>query len=145
MKTFYEHFKFSLDSLGLPTPNSLFKSVVVATATIKTLCEVVEKFGTKVTFREVLATVPAGYFSTALLFEATSVLINLTVAFYAGACIGALAYATGQYTSERMFSYNNLNYNQLINNCYRYGINVPQELKTYISCDFRRNAKILVA
>ena len=95
-KTFGEYFRENMNALGLPAPNSLFGTAATATATIKTLSDLVIKFGTRVTLLELLRTVPA-------LATGASELSTLGSAalatFYLGACIGSLAVATGQVTS----------------------------------------------
>ena len=97
-KTFYQHFKFSMDSLGLPTPNSLFGTYTTAVATIGSIATAVKTYGTSVTVGELIG---AGVLSEKLAVAAT-----LGAAFYLGACVGALAYALGQWTADNLWASN---------------------------------------
>ena len=90
-KTFYGYFKENMESLGLPAPDTLFGTLATATATISAIVASVEKFGTAVTIGELIG---AGILSEKLLAIAT-----LSAAYYAGACLGSLAVATGRYFS----------------------------------------------
>ena len=87
-KTFYDYFKENMEALGLPCPKTLFGTLTSATATTGAIVAVVEKFGTSVTIGELIG---AGVLSEALL-----VVGGVSAAFYAGACVGSLAVATGQ-------------------------------------------------
>src|SRR5687767_1314668 len=80
-KTFYEYFKESMDSVLLPAPDSLFNTVVTATATIGGIIAVVEKFGTSVTVSELILTAPTGIFSAAFAGEAILAFGGVTCAF----------------------------------------------------------------
>ncbi|GLP96854.1 hypothetical protein [Paraferrimonas sedimenticola] len=105
-KTFYEHFKTSLDSMGLPAPNNLFSTVTTASSTIGTLAGIVKTYGTKVTIAEAVLAVPAGSGAAAITAQLAKVIGACTLAFYVGACLGALAYASGEWTSERLWANN---------------------------------------
>lgn len=85
---FYGYFKENMDALGLPAPESLFGSVQSAVGTAAVILGFVDKFGTKVTVREMIG---AG---TRL--EALGVAGACAAAFYVGAVIGSLAVATGR-------------------------------------------------
>ena len=105
-KTFYQHFKYSMDSLGLPTPVSAFGTITTATSTISGLAALVTHFGKTATIAEIVATAPAGATSAPVLIELAKVVGGCALAFYVGACIGALAYATGEWTSDRLWANN---------------------------------------
>ncbi|HLJ50794.1 MAG TPA: hypothetical protein VKU01_32510 [Bryobacteraceae bacterium] len=84
-KSFYGCFKESLESLGLPAPDSLFKTSQEALKVIAAIAAAVAKLGTKVTIGEVIG---AGTPAEGLIAAA-----GVSTAFYLGACIGALLYA----------------------------------------------------
>lgn len=88
MPGFYDYFRENMTSLGLPAPESLFGSVQSAVGTATVLLASVDKYGTKVTIRELIG---AG---TRL--EALGVIGACAAAFYAGAVIGSLAVAAGR-------------------------------------------------
>lgn len=88
MSKFYEYFKENMDAMHLDVPETLFGKAGIAVGTAKTLLEYVDKFGTKVTVREVVL---AG---TRL--EKLAVVGAASVAYYTGAVIGSLAVATGR-------------------------------------------------
>ncbi len=95
-KTFGEYFTENMNALGLPAPNSLFGMTATAIGTIKTLSDLIIKFGPAVTLLEVLKTAP----TLAIGASELSTVGSATLAsFYFGACIGSLAVATGQVTS----------------------------------------------
>lgn len=95
-RTFYEHFEFSMNSVGLTAPKSLFETQATAIATVSTIVAVVDKFGKAVTVAELVG---AG-----ALAEQLVVVGSCGAAFYAGACIGALIYASSQIASEHFWS-----------------------------------------
>lgn len=88
MSKFYEYFKENMDALGLPAPDALFGTVQTAAGTAATLLGLIEKFGKRVTVREISG---AG---TRL--EQLAVVGGTSAAFYAGAVIGSIAVATGR-------------------------------------------------
>jgi hypothetical protein len=89
MSDFYKYFKENMEALGLPVPpESLYGTQALAISTISVILGYIDKFGTKVTVREM-----AG---AATRLEQLSVAGALGVAFYAGAVIGSLAVATGR-------------------------------------------------
>jgi hypothetical protein len=88
MPSFYDYFRENMESLGLPAPQSLFGSVSTAIATSTTILTQVEKFGRKVTIREIIG---AG---TQL--EKLAVIGACSAAYYAGAVIGSIAVALGR-------------------------------------------------
>lgn len=88
MADFYDYFKENMEALGLIAPASLFATQQVTLGTISTLLAYIEKYGTKVTVREMIG---AG---TKL--EALVTLGAMGAAYYAGAVIGSLAVAAGR-------------------------------------------------
>ncbi|MCS0589535.1 hypothetical protein ACFQ09_10000 [Massilia norwichensis] len=93
MSDFYKYFKENMEDLGLiAPPQSLYGTQALAISTISTILAYIDKFGTKVTVRELAG---AG---TRL--EGLAVLGALGAAYYAGAVIGSLAVATGRTMSD---------------------------------------------
>lgn len=102
-KTFYEHFKYSMDSLGMPAPASLYASFTTAASTVGAFVAALKTVGAGATMGELMVSAGMVGGSAAGLAAAGEVLAaigGVVAAAYVGACIGALAYATGQYTSE---------------------------------------------
>jgi hypothetical protein len=89
MSDFYKYFKENMEGLGLTAPpESLFGTQQLALSTISAILAYIDKFGPKVTVREMVI---AG---TRL--EKLATLGTLGAAYYAGAAIGSLAVATGR-------------------------------------------------
>lgn len=88
MSDFYRYFKENMDALGLPAPESLYGTCQAAVANAAVLLGQLDKFGRKVTVRELIV---AG---TRL--EQLAVIGALSAAFYVGAVIGSIAVATGR-------------------------------------------------
>lgn len=88
MSDFYRYFKENMDALGLPAPESLYGTFQVAVGNAALLLGHLDKFGRKVTVRELIV---AG---TRL--EKLAVVGALSGAFYIGAVIGSIAVATGR-------------------------------------------------
>lgn len=88
MSTFYKYFKENMDSLGLPAPETLFGSVTSAVATATTILSQIDKYGRKVTLREIIG---AGS-----RLEQLAIVGACSAAFYVGAVIGSIAVATGR-------------------------------------------------
>ena len=88
MSEFQRYFKENMEALGLPAPDSLFGSVQSAVTTVTVLLASIDKFGQRITIAELIG---AG---TRL--EKLGMIGTLSAAFYAGACIGSLAVATGR-------------------------------------------------
>ncbi|GGY62971.1 hypothetical protein [Pseudoduganella albidiflava] len=88
MSDFYRYFKENMDALGLPAPESLYGSFQTAVTNAGVLLGLLDKFGRKVTVRELIG---AG---TRL--EKLVVVGALSGAFYVGAVIGSIAVATGR-------------------------------------------------
>ena len=120
-KSFYEYFRESMRSVGLDAPQSLFGGQEKAVATITAISGAIAKFGTKVTIAELIG---AG-----ILTEKLMVVGALSACFYLGACIGALAYATGQWTSENLWASNSAQPSvaKLLSVATKHGISIPQK------------------
>ena len=88
MSDFYKYFKENMDSLGLPAPEGLFGIAQAAIANCAIFIAHIDKFGTKLTVRELIR---AG---TRL--EKLGVVAALSASFYVGAVIGSIAVATGR-------------------------------------------------
>lgn len=91
---FYTTFKGSMAVIGLPVPPaSVFGTVALATATLKTMADVIGKFGTKVTVKEMVFAFPAagsGALVATAVGEALAVVGAMTAAYYFGACVGCM-------------------------------------------------------
>ena len=88
MSDFQRYFKENMEALGLPAPDSLFGSLQSSLTTVSVLLASIDKFGKTATIADLIG---AG---TRL--EKLGMLGTLSAAFYAGACIGSLAVATGR-------------------------------------------------
>lgn len=88
MATFYYYFRENMQALGLPAPESLFGNIQLALGTAATFVNHVEKFGKRVTVRELTI---AGLRS-----EQLAVVASLSAAYYTGAVIGSIAVASGR-------------------------------------------------
>lgn len=86
--SFYGYFRKNMEAMGLPAPATLFGSLQTATGTVSTIVGVVGRFGTRVTVGELIG---AGTLGEGLLVAS-----GVLASFYAGACVGSLAVATGQ-------------------------------------------------
>lgn len=88
MSDFYKYFKENMDSLGLAAPESIFGSLQAAVGAATTLLGYIDKFGKRVTVRELIrAGTKAEWLATVGAYS---------VAFYVGAVIGSIAVATGR-------------------------------------------------
>ena len=92
MSDFAKYFNENMQSLGLPTPTSLFSTLASSIATASAITGAVEKFGTRVTIGELIG---AG-----ILTEKLAVAGALTASFYVGAVIGSIAVATGRVLAD---------------------------------------------
>jgi hypothetical protein len=89
MSEFYTYFKENMEGLGLVAPpETLYGTQALAISTISTILACIDKFGTRVTLREVVG-------ATSRL-ERLTVLGALGASYYVGAVIGSLAVATGR-------------------------------------------------
>lgn len=88
MSDFYKYFKENMDALGLPAPESIFGNVQLATATASTLIGLSEKFGKRVTVREMIGAGIRG--------EKLIAIAAMSASYYVGAVIGSIAVATGR-------------------------------------------------
>lgn len=112
-KSFYSYFKESMTAAGVPTPDELsavFSSVTAATAMITVMKTAIEKLGATATAGELLTgsgVVLAG--------DVLLALSAIPAAYYLGALIGAVAYATGQVLRDATDSWtSNSNTHQLM-------------------------------
>jgi hypothetical protein len=87
MSSWYEYYEHSMNSLGLPTPSSLYAEAAVALATVKAIQGAIS-IGGDVTIGELIG---AG-----LLDEGLIVAGGALASFYAGANVGAAIYASLQ-------------------------------------------------
>lgn len=100
--SFYDYFKESMDSLGLPAPTSLFNTLQTATANISAMLATITKLGKSATIVEVIGTSTG----KVLALDVIAALAGVTAAFYVGACVGALAYASGQFLRDNLWTSN---------------------------------------
>lgn len=90
--TFYDYFKENMEDLGLPAPDTLFKTVGAAVGSVSAILAVIDKLGKTATIGEIIGA------TTGL--ELLGAIAGLTAAFYVGACIGSIAVATGRSVSN---------------------------------------------
>lgn len=93
-KKFYDYFKESMNAAGVPTPDEMtavFASITSATAAIAVMKTAIQTLGASATAAELLT--GSGI---ALAGDVLLVLGAIPAAYYLGAMIGAVAYATGQ-------------------------------------------------
>jgi len=88
MSDFYKYFKENMDALDLPAPQNLYGSIATAQASISGMLAYIDKFGTRVTVREMI-----GAGTNVELFATVGAVQG---AYYIGAAIGSLAVATGR-------------------------------------------------
>lgn len=88
MDTFYDYFRENMESLGLPAPASLYGNLTTALGTAATISAFVDKYGTRVTVRDLVG---AGLRADKLMVAGA-----VSASFYAGAVVGSLAVATGR-------------------------------------------------
>jgi hypothetical protein len=88
MADFYDYFKENMESLGLIAPVNLFGTQQLTITTISSILVYIEKYGTKVTVREMIG---AG---TKL--DVLATLGTMGACYYVGAVVGSLAVAAGR-------------------------------------------------
>lgn len=88
MSDFYKYFKENMDSLGLPAPEGLFGTAQAAIANCAIFVAHIDKFGTKITVRELI--------KAGTRLEKLGVVAALSASFYVGAVIGSIAVAAGR-------------------------------------------------
>src|SRR4051812_34919653 len=94
---FYEYFRESMDSVGLPAPESLWGAAGTAAATLNALLSAIGSVGSKATIGELIIAAEAGIGAGASIAVAKGVLVGLSgvmASYYVGACVGAFIYAT---------------------------------------------------
>jgi hypothetical protein len=88
MSDFYKYFKENMDSLGLPAPEGLFGTAQAAIANCAIFVAHIDKFGTKITVRELI--------KAGTRLEKLGVVAAISASFYVGAVIGSIAVAAGR-------------------------------------------------
>jgi hypothetical protein len=146
-KTFYEYFKESMDSMGLPAPASLFGTLTTATASVNAIVGAVAKVGTTATLSELLTSVgvlktgAAAAAKVGAAGELAAAVAGVTAAFYAGACLGALLYATQMSLGLDPFASNApADIGRALSRATSLGISVPNSMNTAIAHAVRSNA-----
>jgi hypothetical protein len=119
-KTFYEHFEFSMNSVGLTAPQSLFDSQEKATATVTALIAAIKTVGATTTIAEIVG---AG-----TVLEGLTVVAGVSASFYAGACVGALIYASMEWTKESLVAAKQEKPLYIQQQAYALGIRVPDQI-----------------
>ena len=126
--SFYDYFKESMDSLGLPAPTSLFNTLQTATANISAMLATITKLGKSATIVEVIGTATG----KALAVDVIAALAGVTAAFYVGACVGALAYASGQFLRDNLWTSNDATW-QIVHRANALGLVVNQDIVLALS------------
>jgi hypothetical protein len=138
--TWYDHFKFSMDSVGLPAPSTLYDTCARATATLGALIAALKSVGSEagkaMTLRQLLTAARGGAsLSETLGAASTGELIaaagGCVAAFYVGAVVGACIYATTESASDwvdDVFSHDQAttNVQQMQATAARFGARTPQ-------------------
>lgn len=88
MSGFYQYFKENMDALGLPAPESLFGHAQLALGATLTLLGLIDRFGEKVTVKELIGAGVRG--------EKLAAIGAMSASYYVGAVIGSIAVATGR-------------------------------------------------
>ena len=105
-QSWYDHFKYSMNSIGLPAPEGVFGTFKYATANIGAILGSLKLLGAGATMAELLVSAKlavAGAGSLVAAGEVLAAVVGVSAAAYVGACIGAAAYATGQYSADNWF------------------------------------------
>ncbi len=126
--SFYDYFKESMDSLGLPAPTSLFNTLQTATANISAMLATITKLGKSATIVEVIGTATG----KTLALDVIAALAGVTAAFYVGACVGALAYASGQFLRDNLWTSNDATW-QIVHRANALGLAVNQDIVLALS------------
>ncbi len=122
-KSFYEYFKESMNSLGLPAPASIFENVTLAAASIKVMEEVIKRLGASATAAEILTAT-----GTTLAADVAVAVTGISAAFYLGACIGALIYATSSCMYDCIVADNSSNVWRTVQRAEAMGIRIPSSV-----------------
>lgn len=106
-KSFYDYFKESMASVGLPAPESLYGTVGYATATVNALLSAIGSAGANATVTELLIAAEAGTAAGAGILVAKGAIVGvagISASYYVGACVGALIYATEMIVVDKLSS-----------------------------------------
>ena len=130
-KSFFGYFKESMDSVGLGkyTPESLFGTMDTAIKNIGALAVIVQKYGTRFTVRQLILTIPAGTAVAATVTDLVVVAAGVSAAFYTGASIGALIYATQRCAGDKIEEYR---LSDLAHKAAFYGLEISRELEQFM-------------
>jgi hypothetical protein len=121
-KKFYDYFKESMNAAGVPAPDemtAMFGSITTATASLAVLKTAIQSLGASATAAELLTGTGVALASDVLL-----VLAAIPAAYYLGALIGAIAYATGQVLRDATDSWTSNSDYQLMHNMTASGLPV---------------------
>ena len=133
-KTWTGYFKESMESVGLKAPDDCWNSAKEAGAEIGKLLGVLATLGSKTTMMELLIAAEAGAGAAVSSVSTASRLVaggagfwaGVSAAFYLGACVGALIYAT-QMVTVGGYALNDADVKAVLNQASRYGIKISQE------------------
>jgi hypothetical protein len=144
-KTFSDYFKESMDSMGLPTPPTAFTSLTTATATVNTIVGAAVKLGTTATLGELWISVgvvgAGGAGAATALVELGVAAAGVTAAFYAGACVGALLFATQMSLGLDPFASNApAEIGKTLSRAKQFGISIPHNGQTMLAHAARSHA-----
>lgn len=122
-RSFYDYFKESMTAAGVPVPDELvasFSSAAVASASLNAIVAAVSKLGAGATIAEILFTATG----VKLAADVALVLAAIPAAYYIGALIGAVAYATGQVLRDNVDRWTSSNPNQMMHRLAVAGVTV---------------------
>jgi hypothetical protein len=140
-QSWYYHFKFSMSSVGLPAPESIFGSCAQATAAAAAMVKALQTVGSgaakAMTLRALLAEAAGGAslgetLGAASAGELLAISGGVLASFYVGACVGAAIYATQQKASDwldEVFTQKQASTNaqQMKTKVERMGFDIPQD------------------
>jgi len=137
-KTFKEYFRESLDAAtpGLPSPDALFGTAEKAVASIGTMLAYLKsiKFDNSITIGMMFrawpafsATAAGATAQTGAVLEVSGAVGALGAAYYVGACLGALIYATGSVLGDSIGAGETASIKGLQNRAAQLGIEIPHE------------------
>lgn len=133
-KTWAGYFKESMESVRLKAPDDCWASAKDAGAELGKLLALLATLGPKTTMMELLIAAEGGAGAAATSVTTASRLVaggggfwaGISAAFYLGACVGAVIYAT-QMVTVGGFALNDADVKAVLNQASRYGIRISQD------------------
>lgn len=129
-RSFYDYFKESMASVGLPAPESVFGTVATATATINALLAAISSVGANATVTELLTVAEAGVAGGTAIAVAQGALVGvagLSASYYVGACVGALIYASEMVVVDKLSSSPRIKTSNLFEKARRCNLDIPPD------------------